>query len=59
MSTEELHHLAKTMRQTPLVMRPLREIRRLRKIAREAEVLRRLLKTGPKGLYDFGVTTSM
>jgi hypothetical protein len=42
MSTEELHHLAKTMRQAPLVMRPLREIRRLRKIAREAEVLRRI-----------------
>jgi hypothetical protein len=44
MSTEELHHLAKTMRQArlALVMQLLREIRRLRKIAREAEVLRRI-----------------
>ena len=59
MSTEELRDLAKTMRQAPLVSRLLWEIHRLRKIAVQAEGLRRLLKAGPKGLYGIDVTTAL
>jgi hypothetical protein len=49
MSTEELRELAKTMRQAPLVTRLLWEIRRLRRIAAQAETLRRLRKGQAKG----------
>jgi hypothetical protein len=59
MSTEELRHLAKTMRQAPLVTRLLWEIRRLRGIARQAEVLRRMLGSQPKGLYQDGVSIAL
>jgi hypothetical protein len=59
MSTKELRELAKAMRQAPLVSRLLWEIHRLRKIAAQAESLRRLLMDGPKRLYGLDVTTAL
>jgi len=59
MSTKELRHLAKTMRKAPLVTRLLWEIHRLRKIARQAEVLRRMLGSQPRGLYKDEVSIAL